>query len=108
MQRTKGMPSRANSETERTASSPNQFTNQFASSPRRTRQAVKGKLWLSQFASFFVIKSDFFFQTLSGSRRALIMAASGSSRRKKKAPGSLLNKLFALGCLASLLPLYYE
>ena len=106
MQRTKGMPSRANSETERTASSPNQFTNQFASS--RTRKAVKGKLWLSQFASFFVIKSDFFFQTLSGSRRALIMAASGSSRRKKKAPGSLLNKLFALGCLASLLPLYYE
>jgi len=36
------------------------------------------------------------------------MAASGSSRRRKKAPGSLLNKLFALGCLASLLPLYYE
>ncbi|EOD17706.1 hypothetical protein EMIHUDRAFT_451286 [Emiliania huxleyi CCMP1516] len=88
------------------SSSPNQFTNQFASS--RTRKAVKGKLWLSQFASFFVRKADFFFQTLSGSRRALIMAASGSSRRKKKAPGSLLNKLFALGCLASLLPLYYE
>ena len=57
--------------------------------------------------------SDFFFQAVSAccralSRRALIMAASGSSRRKKKAPGSLLNKLFALGCLASLLPLYYE
>ena len=37
MQRTKGMPSRANSETERTASSPNQFMNQFASSPANVK-----------------------------------------------------------------------